>query len=526
MRAFALLLLTSALVAVAAEPALAQMGGGGMGGGGMGGGGMGGSGGGGRSGGHGHRGQGQQSQSQSSGAPNNPNGPRPPATIPVAMRLTGMVIVNGTAKTLAHGAVAAAKPDMSAIYAERSAQLSLDTVDLTGAGDVSLISDSRDSGLDSTLLIASQSSATVNGGTITTTGKGANAAFVSDAGSRLTLKNVTIVTRAAEAYGVEAAAGADLTADALTITTGADRAVAVAVQSPNSHATVTGGSFTTNGAASNIFYVAGALEATGVKAVAHDADAISGNGARALTLTDSTLSGDGYGAMLYASSDAPARHGPGGGPNGGPGGPMPMDGPGKPLPAGVSGPAGPASSHAAVQAPMSDDAPLRNTRFTMTGGSLSARHADFYVTNLHADIVLDHVALKSEGGILVKSAADQWGPLGRNGGDVHLDAHNQNLNGDFATDVISSILVSLSDHSALTGKTTPNTDVVIDATSTWTLTDDTNVGKLTDAAIVGDTVPNITGNGHTLTYDHRHNPALANKTYQLAGGGQLVPGGL
>lgn len=522
MRILSFLLLTSALLAVAAAPALAQMGGGmgGMGGGGMGGGGMGG----GRGGGHGHRGQGrQQGQSQSSGGGANPNGLHAPANIPVAMRLTGVVIVSGTAKAMAHTAVTAAKPDLSAIYAERSAQLSLDTVDLSGTGDVSLISDSRDSGLDSTLLIGSQANATVSGGTIVTSGKGANAAFVSDPGSKLALKNVTITTRAAEAYGAEAASGAELTADALTVTTSADRAVALAVQSPGSHATVNGGSFITNGSGSNIFYVAGTLEATGVNAAAHDADAISGNGARSVSLTDSTFDGDGYGAMLYATSDAPVRRGL----NGGSEGPMPqMDGPTRALPAGFAGPAAPTPSHAAVQPPLTDDAPLRRTHFTMIGGSLSARRADFFVTNLHADIELDHVALKSEDGILVKSAADQWGPLGRNGGEVHLDAHNQTLTGDFATDVISSILVSLTDHSSLTGKTTPNTDVAMDATSTWTLTDDTSVGKLTDAAIVGDTVPNITGNGHTLTYDHRHNPALGNKTYQLAGGGQLVPGGL
>ncbi len=54
--------------------------------------------------------------------------------------------------------------------------------------------------------------------------------------------------------------------------------------------------------------------------------------------------------------------------------------------------------------------------------------------------------------------------------------------------------------------------------------DDTRVGKLLDAAISGDTVANITGNGHVLTYDQRYNPALGGKTYQLAGGGTLVPG--
>jgi hypothetical protein len=192
----------------------------------------------------------------------------------------------------------------------------------------------------------------------------------------------------------------------------------------------------------------------------------------------------------------------------------------------MSGPAAPAAVRSSAAEPLSEDAPLRRTAFTMTGGELKARRADFYVTNLHAEITLDHVALQSESGVLVRSAADHWGPLGRNGGEVHLVTHHQTLTGDFATDVISSIALSLNDQSVLTGATTPNVDVDMDASSQWVLTGDTNVGKLTDAAISGDSVPNITGNGHTLTYDHRHNPQLANKTYALAGGGQLVPGGL
>ena len=498
-----LLLLTSALALVAA-PAFAQMGGGGRGG--------------------GHKRS--QSQSQTPTAPVQ-NAMHAPATVPVSMRLTGKVIISGGTKALAHMAVAATVPDLSALYAERNAQVSLDTVDLSGSGDVSLLSDGRNSGLDSALLVGSQAAVTVTGGHISTTGKGANAAFVSDAGSKLSLKDVALATHASDAFGVEATAGGSVAGDGLTVTTAADRSTALAVQSPDSRATLTGGHFTTQGSAANAFFVAGALDASGVTADTAMGDGLTADAARNVTLTDTSLTAGGNGAMLYAG-DAPERGGgapgAGGGGHGGHHG-GDHDGQGGASGPGVSGPTAPVV-HTADTLPLADDAPLRRTAFAMTGGTLKAHRAAFYVTNLHAEITLDHVALQSDSGILVRSVADQWGPLGRNGGEVHLVTHHQTLTGDFATDVVSSIALSLNDQSMLTGATTPNVDVDMDASSQWVLTGDTNVGKLVDAAIAGDSVPNITGNGHTLTYDHRHNPQLANKTYALAGGGQLVPGGL
>jgi hypothetical protein len=534
MRISTILLLTTALAAFSV-PAFAQDDMGGMGGGGMGGGMGGGQMGGGGGGRHGGKGKGQgQKPAQGETAP--VNAMHAPTEVPLSMRLTGVLVISGQAKALSKGQVASTKPDMSAVYAERSAQVSIDTVDLSGSGDVSMIADSRSAGLDSALLVGSQSIVTVAGGHISTTGKGANGAFVSDPGSRLSLKGVAIATHASDAFGLEASGGASLMGDGLTVTTTADRATAVAVQTPGTRAILTGCHLSTTGSASNAFFVAGALEASAVNADATDADGLMADAARAVTLTDTHLSAGGYGAMLYAGDLAmrggsPGGAGPGGGggPGGGPGGRGAhggAGGPGGPGGVGQEGPSAPSLHASADAVPLTDDAPLRRTDFTMTGGALKAHRALFYVTNLHAEIVLDHVALQSDSGVLVRSAADHWGPLGRNGGDVHLVAHHQTLTGDFATDVISSITLSLADQSVLTGATTPNTDVDMDASSQWVLTGDTTVGKLTDVAIVGDNVPNITGNGHTLTYDHRHNPALANKTYALAGGGQLVPGGL
>ncbi len=520
MRISILLLLTTGLTLVAA-PAFAQYGGGGMGGGGMGGSGMGGMGGSGmgsgQSGGGGHhKGSGQSQKPATSTTA--PAAIHAPANVPLSMRLTGKLVINGGIKSMTHATLASASPDMSTIYVEREAQLSLDTVDLSGSGDLSLVSDGRAAGLDSALLVGSAAAVTMTGGHISTTGRGANAAFVSDAGSKLSFKGTALSTHASDAYGIEATGGGSVSGDGVTVATTGDRGTAVAVQAPNSQATLTGGQLGTEGAAANAFFVAGTLNASGVTAHASAADGLLAEKAKTVALTDTSLSAGGYGAVLYAGDEAGRDGGVAAG-DGGHGGHRPGG-------ANIAGPAAPSPEQNPDPVQVTDDMPLHRTNFTMTGGALKAHKADFYVTNLHAEIVLDHVTLQSDGGILVRSAADQWGKVGSNGGDVHLVTHHQTLTGDFATDVISNIAVSLNDDSTLTGATTPNVDVEMDASSHWVLTGDTNVGKLTDAAIAGDSVPNITGNGHTLTYDHRHNPQLANKTYALVGGGQLVPGGL
>ena len=157
---------------------------------------------------------------------------------------------------------------------------------------------------------------------------------------------------------------------------------------------------------------------------------------------------------------------------------------------------------------------------TFTGGHLSGQRAGFYVTNIRTRIKLDAVELTTASGVILKAAADQWGELGRNGGDATLTVSHQILTGDFVTDAISHIAVILSDNSHLTGKTTRNTDITLDASSRWTLTADSSVGKLT-----GDPAQ-IDSQGHTLSYDKYRNPVLNNQTLPLPGGGQLVPSGL
>ena len=83
--------------------------------------------------------------------------------------------------------------------------------------------------------------------------------------------------------------------------------------------------------------------------------------------------------------------------------------------------------------------------------------------------------------------------------------------------------------SALTGAIdTANTakaaNLSLDATSTWTVTADSYLTCLSDATEVsGTSVTNINGNGHTVYYDPSGCATLNGQTFNLNGGGTLIP---
>ncbi len=474
-------------LAIAQDMGAQEMGGQDMGGmGEMGGGGMGG-------GGHGrggHRGQGKGGQGQQGPGQGAPRPMAAPATIPAAMRRNAVITVAGQGKALSKGTITPNKPDQSGVFAERGATVTLDGITITSTLDVSLADDAHETGLGAALILASQTAATVTGGAISTTGRGIDGIFAADPGSHLTLKGAVISTHAAEAYGVELAAGAVLDADATNITTTSDHAPAIAVK-PGSQARLSGGTLTTSGPSSPGLEMRGDVTAEGTVIKTGFSGGLEIDGEHTATLTRVGFDSGDRGILLYQSALPTAQ-------------------------------AGQVTAASAAAAPY--DGPVATAMLTMDGGRIASEREAFLVSNVRGHITLHSVDITSQSGIVVKAAAAKWGPLGRNGGYARVDAQRQILNGDLVTDILSSIRLDLKDGSHFSGKTTSNVDVSLDASSTWTLTGDTRVGQLIDAdGISGDTVKNIVGNGHVLSYSQRDNPDLNGKTYQLSGGGTLVP---
>ena len=463
-----------------AAPALAQMGGG-MGGGGMGGGGMGGH----------HRGGGQRGGHRAgrAGPGAEPQGPLlPPAVIPLAMRLTGAVVVMGESKTLSHAPLAADKPDYSAVFVSRGGQVTLDTMQVESHGAASLLSDTRDVGINSALLVNGASRATVTGGSIATTGQGGNGAYADGAGSHLAIQGTTISTLASGAYGLDIVHAATLDARDLTISTQSDHAPAIGGDDGGA-VTLNGGTYTTGGPSSPVLMIGNDLAASGITGSAARSDGLVLTGTHTVTLNDSRLSADRYAVMVDGDDATPAA-----------GGAVPAE---------------------ALLTPPADD----GSQITISGGRLDGHSAVMSVVNAYAHIVLTQVDLHSEGGVIIRAAAGTTGTLGRNGGVAVVEAHGQTLDGDLAADVISAVRLHLSDNSHLTGTATHRVDVALDGTSTWVLTGDSGVGALSVYGVTSpDQITQIDSQGHTLSYDDTRNPWLGGKTWPLKGGGTLTPG--
>jgi hypothetical protein len=153
------------------------------------------------------------------------------------------------------------------------------------------------------------------------------------------------------------------------------------------------------------------------------------------------------------------------------------------------------------------------------------------VTNSTGIISLEGVDVTTASGVLVKAGAGDWGTSGSNGGAAVLTADGQSLIGDLVADALSTITVDLKNLSSLTASinsanTAKAVYLTLDDTSLWNVTADSCLTGLSlSGGVTGTTIANIVGNGHTVYYDANNsaNSALGGKTYDLTGGGTLMP---
>ena len=296
------LFLACAALALIAAPAFAQMGDGMEGGmGGQMGGRMRGQGGGQRGG----RGE------QPGGKGETPTGPnRPvPQQLPVAMRLTGVVNIFGQSKNAEGGTITSDKPDVSAIFISRGGALTLKNVSLSTSGPVSLIDDSRGSGLDSALLINQGGQADMTGGKIATSGLGANAAYAAGPGAKLSLHNVVIATTASHAHGVDALDGAALNGGNLTVSTMGDNAPAIASRRAQPM-TLSDLSLHTAASESPLLLAEGDMSVSNVKGEAERDDGLAVIGPHRVSLQNPALQADGYAISVTGGAQGARPGGP------------------------------------------------------------------------------------------------------------------------------------------------------------------------------------------------------------------------
>jgi hypothetical protein len=428
---------------------------------------------------------GTQTQSAEGSPQPPPDGQGGSTSASTTVTLTGVYSQSGGSVTKTGQAYTATGTDESAIVVTDAGVLTLTDATVTSSGNTSSSDNSSFYGQNAAILANAGSTINLSNVVITTTGTGANGAFASGTGSSVNLSNVTIDASGDGGHAVMATLGGTMTLVDVDMVTSNAHSGAVATDRGRGTITVTGGTVTTSGQDSPGIYSTGTITVTGTTITATGAEAAVIEGANTIDLTDTTLTSskdDKWGVMIYQS--------------------------------------------------MSGDAEGTQGSFTMSGGTLAYTSTSgplFYVTNSTGAITLKGVDVTVGSGTLVKASAGNWGNNGTNGGNVILTAYGQTLVGNMAADNISTIAATLQNSSSLKGainseNTAKEANLTLDASSTWDVTADSYLNCLSDAnGISGDTVANISGNGHTVYYNQSACAELGGKTYNLNGGGYLKP---
>ena len=399
---------------------------------------------------------------------------------------TGAYTLNGDTATESDQTYSSSNEDQSGIYVTDGGTLTPDNVSVTTNGNTSSDENSSFYGLNAGVLASSASTITMNGGSISTTGTGANGAFAVGDGTTVNLSDVTINATGDGGHGVMATLGGVMNLTNVDMTTSGAHSAPIATDRGGGTINATGGILNTSGQDSPCYYSTGTLNVENATCNATGSESVDIEGANTVTLTDSNLTSsiaDKWGVMIYQS--------------------------------------------------FSGDAQGSDGLFTMTGGSLAHTATNgplFYVTNTTGHITLTEVDVTAASGILIKAEGnDRWGNSGSNGGMVVLVANAQTLSGDLVADNISSITATLQNSSSLTGaisadNTAKEINLTLDSSSNWTVTADSYLACLTDTdGISGASISNIIGNGHTVYYNASLCTDLGGQTYTLNGGGILTP---
>lgn len=367
--------------------------------------------------------------------------------------------------------------DVSALIIDTSEEVTLTDITVNKTGD----SDGGDNcnfyGQNAAVLVKGGSVTTITGGTITSDADGANGVFsyggnggqngAEGDGTTVIIKDTVITTTGSGSGGIMTTGGGITKAYDLTVTTSGQSSAAIRTDRGGGTVTVEGGTYTTNGLGSPAIYSTADITVSGASLISNLSEGVCIEGINSITLNDCDLTADNTklngNATFYDTI--------------------------------------------MIYQSMSGDADSGTSSFTMTGGSLTSKNGHvFHVTNTSAVINLSGVSitnLDSEG-ILLSVCDDGWSGAGNT---AVLTASDQELYGTMLVGSDSSLTLELKDGSYFRGTISGDivngkgetvsedigfVSVVIDSSSTWSLTADTYISEFH-----GD-VSSIISNGYTL----------------------------
>ena len=380
-----------------------------------------------------------------------------------------------------HEDIDAAEDNLSAALVTSGGTLTVGYANVTKSGDSTSLENSSLFGQNAAILGTDKSTLKVLYSTVKTSGAGAAGVYVRGGETNGTVLDTTIETSGDNAPALMAALEASMTVSNATLTTSGENASAIATDHGNAAITIDGSSAGTSGANSAGVDAAAsgdvAISNSSVAASASPAVAIEG--ISSVSAVDSDLS--------TSAEDQPA----------------------------VS----------FYQQPDNEDS---GASFTMSGGSLSnSGNSGALIANSDAvgTVALSKVSASAKSGILILAQAGESGE----GGELSVTAEGSNLAGKVVVDNSSKVSLELKDGATFEGMinseyTAYNANLILDATSSWNVTGNSYLTKLSDVdGISGNSVTNITGNGYTVYYNSNANIYLKGKIYTLKGGGYLKP---
>ena len=366
--------------------------------------------------------------------------------------------------------------DESALIVNTSDAVTITNPTVTKTGD----SDGGDNcnfyGLNAGLLVMGGSTTTITGGTIETSASGANGVFsyggnggqngAAGDGTTVVISDTTITTTGDGSGGIMTTGGGITYASNLTVTTSGRSSAAIRTDRGGGTVVVDGGTYTTNGLGSPAIYSTADITVKNATLTSNLSEGVCIEGMNSITLENCDMTANNTqcngNATFYDTI--------------------------------------------MIYQSMSGDADSGTSSFTMTGGSLTNLSGHmFHVTNTHAVITLSGVNLVNEGSDVLLSVCDDGWSGASNIADLVADA--QELNGTILVGDNSTLTLTLSNGSSFEGTfsgeienakgTTVSTEigtvnVILDSTSTWTMTADTNI-----TSFEGD-ASNVISNGYTL----------------------------
>ena len=366
--------------------------------------------------------------------------------------------------------------DESALIVNTADAVTITDPTVTKTGD----SDGGDNcnfyGLNAAVLVMGGSTTTITGGTIESSASGANGVFcyggngasngAGGDGTTVIISDTTITTTGNGSGGIMTTGGGITYANNLTVTTSGGSSAPIRTDRGGGTVVVDGGSYTSNGLGSPAIYSTADITVKNATLVSNLSEGVCIEGMNAITLENCDMTANNTSMngnatfldtiMIYQS--------------------------------------------------MSGDADSGTSSFTMTGGSLTSLSGHmFHVTNTHAVITLSGVTLNNEGSDVLLSVCDDGWSGASNMAELVADA--QTLNGTILVGDNSTMTLTLQNGSSFEGTFsgeitnakggTVSTEigtvnVVLDSTSTWTLTADIYITTFEGS------MENVVTGGYTL----------------------------